>query len=147
MRASAAALLVVVVACVPRDEAEPPELPRAASTRSGGAGSAARSPIGTSSAFYETGRASYYSDKLAGRPTASGERYDPGAMTAAHPRLPFGAIVDVVRADGRAVRVRINDRGPRTPGRVIDLSRRAATELGMIGEGTADVALRVVSLP
>ena len=81
--------------------------------------------------------------------TASGELPRPwrAHWRGRDPRLPFGAVVDVVRADGRAVRVRINDRGPHTAGRVIDLSRRAATELGMIGEGTADVALRVVSLP
>ena len=95
----------------------------------------------------ERGRASYYSDRLAGRRTASGERYDPRALTAAHKKLPFGAVVDVIRRDGRRVRVRINDRGPFTRGRVIDLSRRAAEAIGLIREGVTDVRLILVSLP
>jgi rare lipoprotein A len=96
---------------------------------------------------YERGRASYYSDRLAGRRTAAGERYDPGALTAAHRTLPFGAVVDVARADGRHVIVRINDRGPYAAGRIIDLSRRAAVELGIVRAGVADVVLRVLWLP
>lgn len=92
----------------------------------------------------ERGGASYYSDKLAGRPTASGEPYKPSEMTAAHRSLPFGTIVEVVREDGRKVEVRINDRGPFKRGRVIDLSRRAAEKLGMIQEGVIDVVVRVV---
>ncbi len=82
-----------------------------------------------------------------GRSTATGEPYDPGAFTAAHRTLPFGAVVDVARADGRHVRVRINDRGPHARGRIIDLSRRAAAELGMVRDGIAEVVLRVLWLP
>lgn len=96
---------------------------------------------------YQRGRASYYSDKLAGRSTASGEPYVPAAYTAAHRTLPFGAVVDVARADGRHVVVRVNDRGPYAHGRIIDLSRRAATDLGMIRAGVVDVVLRVVWMP
>jgi rare lipoprotein A len=95
----------------------------------------------------ERGRASYYSDRLAGRPTASGEPYNPRELTAAHRTLPFGSIVDVVRPDGRTVRVRINDRGPFKKGRVIDLSRRAAEAIGLVREGVADVTVVVVSQP
>ena len=95
----------------------------------------------------EQGKASYYSDKLAGRPTAQGEAYDPRALTAAHRTLPFGAMVDVARPDGRHVTVRINDRGPHQRGRVIDLSRRAAEQIGLVKEGVGVVSLRVVSLP
>jgi rare lipoprotein A len=87
------------------------------------------------------GKASYYADSLAGNATASGEPYDPAAFTAAHRSLPFGTWVDVVRRDGRWVRVRINDRGPFTKGRVIDLSRRAAEAIGMIRAGVVDVTL------
>ena len=97
-----------------------------------------------SGAPHQTGIASYYADSLAGNLTANGDRYDPQAMTAAHRTLPFGTVVDVVRRDGRSVRVRINDRGPFVDGRVIDLSRAAATALGMIREGIVDVALYVV---
>jgi rare lipoprotein A len=65
-------------------------------------------------------------------------------MTAAHRTLPFGTIVEVARDDGRKVIVRINDRGPFRSGRIIDLSRRAAEELGMIRAGVVSVAVRVV---
>jgi rare lipoprotein A len=96
---------------------------------------------------YQWGRASFYADRLAGRPTATGEPYDPRAFTAAHRTLPLGSVVDVARADGRHVRVRINDRGPYAGGRVIDLSRRAATEIGMVRDGVVDVVLRVLWVP
>lgn len=76
-----------------------------------------------------------------------GERYDPSALTAAHRTLPLGTFVDVARPDGRHVVVRVNDRGPYAGGRIIDLSRRAASDLGMIREGVADVTLRVLWLP
>jgi peptidoglycan lytic transglycosylase len=92
----------------------------------------------------EHGKASYYSNALAGHKTASGERYDPKKLTAAHRTLPFGTVVDVARKDGRHVRVRINDRGPFVKGRVIDLSRRAAEEIGLTREGVAEVTLTVV---
>lgn len=92
----------------------------------------------------QKGRASYYADSLAGNKTASGEPYDPKAMTAAHRTLPFGAWV-VVRSGERSVKVRINDRGPfGGNGRIIDLSRAAAEELGMMKAGVVDVTLTVV---
>lgn len=96
---------------------------------------------------YQIGVASYYSDHLAGHATSTGEPYDPTALTAAHRTLPLGTIVDVQRRDGRLVRVRINDRGPYADGRILDLSRAAATQLGMIREGTSEVALWIVYLP
>jgi rare lipoprotein A len=76
-----------------------------------------------------------------------GEPYDPRGYTAAHRTLPLGSVVDVSREDGRHVRVRINDRGPYGHGRIIDLSRRAAAELGMVREGVAEVVLRVLWVP
>jgi rare lipoprotein A len=97
--------------------------------------------------IYQRGAATYYADSLAGHPTATGEPYDPGAFTAAHRTLPFGAVVDVARPDGRHVAVRINDRGPFVHGRIIDLSRNAARAIGLLGDGTASVLVRVVSLP
>lgn len=96
---------------------------------------------------YQWGRASFYTDRLAGRATATGEPYDPSAFTAAHRTLPLGTVVHVARPDGRHVAVRINDRGPYVDGRIIDLSRRAAAELGMLREGVVDVALWVLWVP
>lgn len=109
-------------------------------------GAWAPGPVEASPA-YERGRASYYSDRLAGHPTATGEPYDPGALTAAHRSLPLGTLVDVERLDGRHVTVRINDRGPHARGRIIDLSHRAAAALGMVREGVAEVVLRVLWVP
>ena len=92
------------------------------------------------------GEATYYSDKLTGRKTASGERYDPGALTAAHRTLRFGTQVRVVRVDtGRAVIVRITDRGPfGKPSRIIDLSKAAARELDMLRAGVVRVRVEVL---
>jgi rare lipoprotein A len=87
--------------------------------------------------------ASYYGQAFAGRRTASGERFNPNAMTAAHRTLPFGTRVRVTHArTGRSVVVRINDRGPHVNGRAIDLSSGAARSIGM--GGTADVRIEVV---
>jgi rare lipoprotein A len=93
----------------------------------------------------QRGGASYYSDKLTGRKTASGEPYDPRQLTAAHLTLPFNTVVEVIRNDGRRVTVRINDRGPHVRGRIIDLSRSAAEAIGVTG--VSNVLVRVVSVP
>jgi rare lipoprotein A len=97
----------------------------------------------------QQGIASWYGSAFAGKATANGERFDPEAMTAAHRELPFGTWVEVRRVDtGRAVRVRVNDRGPfGDVRRVIDLSRHAAAVLGMVDEGAVEVELRVVRGP
>jgi rare lipoprotein A len=88
------------------------------------------------------GLASFYGSD---QQTASGERFNPRAMTAAHRTLPFGTKVRVTNVrSGRTVTVRINDRGPFIPGRVIDLSQAAAEELGIVGHGIAKVKLDVV---
>lgn len=93
-----------------------------------------------------SGTASYYASKFHGRRTASGERFDNGAMTAAHRSLPFGSLVRVTNpANGRSVVVRINDRGPFTRGRMIDVSRAAAEQLGLVARGHATVELALVA--
>ncbi|RAW08702.1 septal ring lytic transglycosylase RlpA family lipoprotein [Halomonas elongata] len=93
----------------------------------------------------QKGVASYYSDRFQGRTTASGVPFDQKALTAAHKSLPFGTKVLVTRRDnGRQVEVMINDRGPYVDGRVIDLSKSAARELGMLGRGVAPVELSYV---
>ncbi len=90
----------------------------------------------------KVGLASYYSHKLHGQRTASGEYYNEKAMTAAHPNLPFGTIVEVVNLrNGKTVQVRINDRGPHIRGRIIDLSYAAAVKLRMVGAGVAKVSI------
>ena len=96
----------------------------------------------SSGARAETGRASWYS--LTSR-TASGERCDPSALTAAHPSLPFGTKVKVENLkNGRTVVVRINDRGPFVGGRVIDLTKAAASRLGFVSAGIAKVRITVL---
>lgn len=92
-----------------------------------------------------SGLAAYYHSGLNGRRTASGQRYNAGAMTTAHPTLPFGTRVKVTNVkNNRAVIVRVNDRGPTQPGRVVDLSYAAARQLGILRQGLAEVKLEVV---
>jgi rare lipoprotein A len=97
----------------------------------------------------QVGLATWYGDALAGHRTASGEPFDPRAMTAAHRTLPLGTWVLVTRPDtGQTVRVRINDRGPfGDPRRVIDVSRAAAERLEMVRLGVARVEIRRVAGP
>jgi rare lipoprotein A len=98
----------------------------------------------------QRGVATWYGAAFAGKPTASGERFDPDAMTAAHRKLRFGTWVEVCRTDGssRCVRVRINDRGPfGHTERVIDLSKHAASLLGIVQDGSGEVSIHVVDGP
>jgi rare lipoprotein A len=93
----------------------------------------------------QTGKASWYGDAHHGKKTASGERYDMTELTAAHRSLPLGTRVRVTNVDNnRSVVVRINDRGPFVRGRIIDLSRAAARELGPLGAGLFSVRLEVL---
>ena len=88
------------------------------------------------------GVASFYTED---QQTANGERFNPNALTAAHPTLPFGTRLRVTNvATGRSVTVRINDRGPYVAGRVVDVSYSAAETLGIVGRGIAKVKLDVV---
>ncbi|MGH7426115.1 MAG: septal ring lytic transglycosylase RlpA family protein [Candidatus Methylomirabilales bacterium] len=98
--------------------------------------------------YEETGEASWYGHPYHGRRTASGEIFDMYQMTAAHPSLPFGTwIVVENRANGRSVKVRINDRGPNRSRRILDLSYAAARVLGAIEPGVIRVRLRVIASP
>jgi rare lipoprotein A len=91
----------------------------------------------------KTGKASFYSDGLSGHKTANGEKYKPTEYTAAHKKLPFGTKVTVTNvSNGKSVTVRINDRGPFVAGRIIDVSKAAAKELGMINAGVAKVKIK-----
>ena len=92
-----------------------------------------------------SGTSAWYGRKFNGRKTASGQRFNADAMTAAHPTLPFGTRVKVTNTkNNRSVVVVINDRGPSTPGRMLDVTQAAATRLGFVRAGTADVKLEVV---
>jgi rare lipoprotein A len=104
-------------------------------------GPAARAPRpGT----IQEGRASYYGKSFVGKRTASGERYDPNLMTAAHKTLPLGTRVRVTRVGGPSVVVRVNDRCGCTHGRIIDVSEAAARKLDMIRIGVIPVRLEIL---
>lgn len=100
--------------------------------------------------FTENGQASWYGgdgDGFAGRLTANGEIYDPAEATCAHRTLPFGTLVEVENAtSGARTVVRVNDRGPFVRGRILDVSRKAAGVLGMLGSGVVPIRLRSVDL-
>jgi len=96
----------------------------------------------------QVGQASWYGKKFHGRPTASGERFDMDAMTAAHRSLPLGTWIDVTNLEnGRRAELRVTDRGPFVKGRILDVSRAAARRLGFLVDGTAKVRIVVTRPP
>lgn len=102
-------------------------------------------PLLSADGYIEEGIASWYGPQFHGRKTSSGEVFDMNDMTAAHKTLPLGTYVRVTRLDnGRWIIVRVNDRGPFVGDRIIDLSRRAAEELGMIPTGTTRVRIEAL---
>jgi rare lipoprotein A len=112
-------------------------------TAAGCAGS--RPPLRYPTPDVEVGFASFYAGRFQGLRTASGERYDEKALTAAHRTLPFGTRVQITNlGNGRSVVVTINDRGPFSRGRVIDVSRSAARRLDFVRDGTARVRVEVL---
>ena len=101
-----------------------------------------------SSYAQEVGVASYYHDYFTGKVTASGERYDPNKLTAAHKSLPIGTMIKVTNLENdKSVIVRVNDRGPYVRNRILDLSKSAATQLGLISNGYARVSYAVIENP
>ncbi|MBK1695254.1 septal ring lytic transglycosylase RlpA family lipoprotein [Chromatium weissei] len=93
----------------------------------------------------QKGMASYYHDRFHGRKTASGQRYNRNYFTAAHKTLPLGTKLEVTNTrNGRSVVVKVNDRGPFVKGRVLDLSREAASELGILNRGVARIEYRAL---
>jgi rare lipoprotein A len=101
--------------------------------------------FGAESSSTDRGLASYYASDFHGRRTASGERFDMQALTAAHRTLPFGTLVRVTNLrNGRKVVVRINDRGPFRKGRLIDVSLAAAERLGLVSRGLGRVTIAVL---
>jgi len=102
-------------------------------------------PFGAARANVQEGTVSWYGAQFHDRPTASGELFDSGALTMAHPTLPFGTKVMVTNLrNGRSVVVRVNDRGPFIGHRIADLSQAAATVLGMMRRGVAQARIEVL---
>ena len=98
--------------------------------------------------YDETGLASWYGEETAvlGRPTANGEVFDPNIATAAHKTLPLPSVVRVTNLDnGKSLVVRLNDRGPFAPGRIIDLSHEGARLLGFVNQGIAKVRVQILA--
>lgn len=109
----------------------------------------AQMEAGFADGFTEIGAASWYGseeDGFAGKATASGEVFDPSQLTCAHRTLPLGSLIHIENLEnGRKVMLRVNDRGPFARGRILDVSRRGATELGFLGQGVARVKLKAVN--
>jgi rare lipoprotein A len=137
MRAIRFVMLVVTLgltACAPPEAARRDAAPEMAP----------KPPAGTPA--IERGRVSLYGHEFAGRTTASGERFDPEALTMAHRTLPFGTRVRVTSlVNQRSVEVVVNDRGPAVRGRIADLSLAAARRLGMATDGVIDAMLEIVA--
>jgi rare lipoprotein A len=135
-------------AVAPRQEAAPEPERKAPVVRRAAVATKKRTALATSKPAADVrdaahGLASYY--RFVGRRTASGEKFDASELTAAHRTLPFGTRLRVTNvATGQSVMVRVNDRGPFIPGRVVDVSHSAAEVLGMTQQGVAKVKLDVV---
>ena len=105
----------------------------------------AAKPAAAAPADTDQGKLSWYGRKFAGRKTASGEPFNPGALTMAHKSLPFGTRVKVTNVkNNRSAVVRVNDRGPTQPDRIGDLSQAAAAKLRMTRSGVIDAKLEVL---
>jgi len=116
-----------------------------ACTLVGGSAPSVPATEGRPAAWTQTGLASWYGEPFHGRTTASGEKYDMNELTCAHKTLPFHTRLRVQNLDnGRSITLRVTDRGPFVEGRIVDVSRKAAQELGMIGPGTARVRITVI---
>jgi rare lipoprotein A (peptidoglycan hydrolase) len=96
----------------------------------------------------QKGEASWYGKANHGKKTASGEKFDANAPTAAHPTLPMGTEIEVTNLEnGKETTLTVNDRGPHTKGRVLDVSKKGAEELGIVKEGTAQVKIEPKKVP
>ncbi len=119
--------------------------PAASAPAAAAAPAAAPAPEKAASGDATEGKVAYYGKKFNGRKTASGERFNSGALTMAHKTLPFGTMVKVTNLKtNKSVVVRVNDRGPSTPDRIGDLTTSAAGKIRMLRSGIADVKMEVV---
>jgi rare lipoprotein A len=140
IRFLAAASTALLLAIAPAVQSQPASAPAAAPA------APAPAPVAApASADTAEGKIAYYGRKFAGRKTASGERFNPGAMTMAHKTLPFGTLVRVTNLKTKkSVVLRVNDRGPTTPDRIGDVSVAAAKQLRMLRSGVVEAKLEVV---
>src|ERR1700730_16495620 len=137
MRGQIAHILVTVLLIVSLGAAQRPTSSESVNTRN----KTQPGPVARTKP-YQVGTASWYGDYFQGKTTASGEPYDMNDLTAAHPSLPLGTRIRVTNLrNGRAVILRVNDRGPVVDGRIIDVSYGAAQILGMSGTGVQRVRL------
>ena len=142
---SAALILALTPLAQAQTAAAPASVPAAAAPAP--AAKAAPAPEKASSGDMTEGKVAHYGRKFNGRKTASGERFNSGAMTMAHKTLPFGTLVKVTNlANKRSVVVRVNDRGPSTPDRVGDLTTAAGKKIRMMRSGVVDAKLEVVGM-
>ena len=143
LAASAAALILALTPLAQAQTAAPAAAPAAAAP----AAKAAPAPEKAASGDVSEGKVAHYGRKFNGRKTASGERFNAGAMTMAHKTLPFGTLVKVTNlGNKRSVVVRVNDRGPSTPDRVGDLTTAAGKKIRMTRSGVVDAKLEVVGM-
>ena len=105
--------------------------------------------VSASAHAQETGIASYYHYGITGYKMANGEKYNPDKLTCAHPTAPLGSIVKIARKDNPDLSVvaTVSDRGPFVKGRIVDLSKRAASEIGLLKEGIAEVVVMIIKKP
>lgn len=135
--------LALAVSCAPQQEMPQPSLPAPPMAPPAAALSRPAASSQTSAKGSRAVKASYQGDAYAGHRTASGEPYDPDALAAASRTLPIGSSVIVTNpTTGHSVKVRINDRGPNVRGRGLDLSKRAAEEIGITKSGVARVKVK-----
>ena len=141
--------LVLLSACTvaPRYPASsPPAEPT--DTRAANLPPETTAPVVSLEGAYQVGPASYYAHKFHGRQTANGEIFDMYGLSAAHRELPLGTVIRVTHVrNGRSLELRINDRGPFIPGRILDLSLGAAQKLDMVEEGVAEVRIDIIREP
>ena len=147
LAASTAALVLALTPLAQAQTAAAPASAPAAAAPAPAAVPATAAPAKAASGDVSEGKVAHYGRKFNGRKTASGERFNSGAMTMAHKTLPFGTLVKVTNlANKRSVVVRVNDRGPSTPDRVGDLTTGAASKIRMLRSGVVDAKLEVVGM-
>ena len=148
LAAAATSLIVVLSSQVLAQTAAPAAAAAPAPAATPTPAPAPAAPEKAASADSSEGKVAHYGKKFNGRKTASGERFNAGAMTMAHKTLPFGTMVKVTNIkNNKSVVVRVNDRGPSTPDRVGDLTSGAASKIRMVRAGVIDAKLEVVGQP